>query len=368
MIDTGFNRDRAINYAREIAYPRLVGSNGETRAAGYIKERLKERGIDVDEEPFKIKMVPWIPLKIGLISSLILLFIGILISKEHQCISAIITSTILIGLLFTDKLWAFLAGLDVIPDLMRGLSSKNIIARIKKGGEKEAYLIAHYDSKGQSISLIARILLMITASFYLILLILYYISASPHQFQGGINLQFYIAFAFTVIILLILAFARTDNSSPGGLDNAGSVGLLIELAGLLKEKDYKNLSITILFTGAEELGLLGAFAFLKRHRSELNPDNTYFLNLDGIGIRGCLKQFGKRPTVSVLPAFPMMMGLMMDHLPFEKAGFHAMSLGCISNKTWKLHTKEDKGDLLEPEGIEEAGLKVMGILDRLDGP
>lgn len=366
MINTGLNRDSMIGHAREIAYPRIVGSEGERKAAGYVFERLKERSIDTEEEEFKIKIVPWIPLRVGLIVSLILLLIGLLISKEHQYVSAAITFFILIGLIFMDKLWTFLAGLEYLPDLMKGLSSKNIIARIKRGGEKEAYLIAHYDSKGQSISLIARILLMITASFYLILLILYYISASPHQFQGGINLQFYIAFAFTVIILLILAFARTDNSSPGGLDNAGSVGLLIELAGLLKEKDYKNLSITILFTGAEELGLLGAFAFLKRHRSELNPDNCYFLNLDGIGVSGRLKQFGNRPIFSVLPTFPIMPGLMMDHLPFERAGFRSMSLGCVSNKTWKLHTKEDKGDLLEPEGMEEAGMKVLEILDRLD--
>ena len=43
-----------------------------------------------------------------------------------------------------------------------------------------------------------------------------------------------------------------------------------------------------------------------------------------------------------------------------------MILGCVSSKTFKIHTKEDRVDLLEPEGIEEAGMKVLEILDRLD--
>lgn len=366
MINMRLDIDSAISYARDIAYPRLVGSDGEKRAAGYIIKRLKEKGIEAEEEPFKVRIVPWLPLKTGLISSIVMLLIGLLISKEHPYISAIITFLILVGLFSTDRLWSFIAGLDHLPDLMRGLSSKNIIARIREKGKKEVYLIAHYDSKGQSISLITRILLVIAGSFYLILLTLQYISGASHQSHEGINLSFYLPFSFTVIIILILTLARTDSSSPGGLDNAGSVGLLIGLAGYLKEKVYKDLSITIIFTGAEELGLLGACAFLKRHRRELNPDNCYFLNLDGVGIKGHLKQFGKRPIASILRPFPMMPGLMMDHLPFEKAGFRAMSLGCVSNKTWKIHTKEDRGDLLEPDGLHEAGIKVLEILDRLD--
>ncbi|MBI5746601.1 MAG: M28 family peptidase [Nitrospirae bacterium] len=366
MSDKKPNIDRAISYAREIAHPRLVGSEGEGRAARYITGVLKEKGLEVEEEPFRIKIVPWIPLRIGLISSLIFLLIGFLISREHKFISAIITTVILISFIFMGKLWSFLAGLDLLPDLTRGLSSKNIIAGITKGGERRVFLIAHYDSKGQSISLITKILLVATGSFYLILLTLQYVSGPPHQSQEGINLQLYVPFSFAVIIILILASVRTDNSSPGGLDNAGSVGILIELAGLLKERPYKGLSITIIFTGAEELGLLGAYAFLKRHRHELNSDNCYFLNLDGVGVGGRLKQFGKRPIFQILPAFPMVTGLMMDHLPFEKAGFRAMSLGCVSGKTLKIHTKEDNADLLEPEGIEEAGIKVLEILDRLD--
>lgn len=366
MTDTRLDIDRALGYAKEIAYPRMVGSEGEQRTARYIIGRLKEIGIYTEEEPFNIKIVPWLPLRIGLFSSPFFLLIGLLISKEHQYISAIITSIILISFIAMDKLWTFLAGLDFLPDLMRNLSSKNIIARLRRKGGKEVYLIAHYDSKSQSISLIARILLVATASFYLILLILQYISTTPYQSREGINLQFYIPFSFAIIIILILAFVRTENSSSGGLDNAGSVGLLIELAGLLKERHYKGLSITMIFTGAEELGLLGAYAFLKRHRSELNLDSTYFLNLDGIGVRGCLRQFGKRPIFQILPAFPMVTGLMMDHLPFEKAGFRAMSLGCVSHKTWKIHTKEDKADLLEPDGLNEAGMKVLEVLDRLD--
>lgn len=362
MID----KERAIAHVKHIASPRLVGSDGEKRVAGYIIEKLRDKGIDSEEEPFDIKIVPWIPLRTGLISSIILLLVGLLISKDHQYISAITTFIILIGLLSADKLWSFLAGLDLLPDLTGGLSSKNIIASIIKGGERKIYLIAHYDSKGQSISLTTRVLLVVTGSFYLVLLTLQYISGLPHRSQQGINIQFYFTFSFSVIIILILASVRTNNNSPGGLDNAGSVGVLIELAGLLKERPYKGLSITIIFTGAEELGLLGAYAFLKRHRHELNSDNCYFLNLDGVGVGGRLKQFGKRPIFQVLPVFPMVTGLMMDHLPFEKAGFRAMSLGCVSSKTLKIHTKEDRVDLLEPEGIEEAGMKVLEILDRLD--
>lgn len=43
-----------------------------------------------------------------------------------------------------------------------------------------------------------------------------------------------------------------------------------------------------------------------------------------------------------------------------------MSLCCVSHTTWKIHTREDRADLHEPEGMKEAGIKVLEILDRLD--
>ena len=187
-------------------------------------------------------------------------------------------------------------------------------------------------------------------------------------FQSGIRDAI---FLFTVLSILVLFLNRSSNLSPGGLDNAGSVGLLIELAGVLIKNPPEKLDTIFISTGAEEEGLMGAYAFINAHNKELDPGKTLILNFDGIGIKGKLRVFTKMKglpeSLNKLPSWPTFSGLMMDHIPFKTQGFKAVSLGCVSVKeAFRIHTPKDQIDIINPEGIGEAGALALKVIDELN--
>jgi len=82
----------------------------------------------------------------------------------------------------------------------------------------------------------------------------------------------------------VLVSAHWDSIlGPGADDNASGVAVLLELARSLKRRPaHKGLAVRFLFTGAEEEGLLGASAYVARHREELKYCRLV-VNLDQVG-------------------------------------------------------------------------------------
>ncbi len=81
--------------------------------------------------------------------------------------------------------------------------------------------------------------------------------------------------------LLIMAHYDTVPGSPGAIDNAAAVGVLIELAKVLVDSPRP---VMILFSANEEVGLVGAEAFAERRGSEID----FAIALDLIGGDGDL--------------------------------------------------------------------------------
>jgi hypothetical protein len=379
---TEFDSERAYQNARSLSFPRETGSDGEKRAVAYIAKRFKDMGLEVKEEEFPLILSPWILLKIGLIIGLLLVLLSRLIVYRYPLIASFIIFTLLLSLIFTGPIWQWFARKGVKDPWGRKKSSKNIIARFRpplppfnspltKGGYRGVttlYLMAHYDSKSQSLSLGARIIWTSAIFLGCLLLGLNYLLfalGSPH---GGIRDGI---FLFIVLSVLILFFNKSDNLSPGGLDNAGGIGLLLELAEVLSRNPPRNLNIIFVSTGAEEEGLMGAHAFLKAYSNELDPERSFILNFDGIGIKGKLRVFSKikglPKALNKLPSWPVFSGLMMDHIPFKSHGFKAVSLGSVSKEAFKIHTYKDTVDLINQEGIEEAGIIVREVIEGLKG-
>ena len=76
--------------------------------------------------------------------------------------------------------------------------------------------------------------------------------------------------------LLIMAHYDSVPSSPGAIDNAAAVGVLIELAKVLGDSPRP---VILMFTANEETGLVGAEAFAERRGSEID----FAIALDLIG-------------------------------------------------------------------------------------
>jgi len=69
----------------------------------------------------------------------------------------------------------------------------------------------------------------------------------------------------------------------GANDNLSGVAALVALAEMLRERPVPGLRVLLVSCGAEETLQDGVRAFLARHREELEPARTVFVNLDTVG-------------------------------------------------------------------------------------
>ena len=82
---------------------------------------------------------------------------------------------------------------------------------------------------------------------------------------------------------LLLADVWRSETVPGANDNLSGVAALVALAELLREQPIPGLRVLLVSCGAEETLQDGIRAFVARHRRELDPASTRFVNLDTVG-------------------------------------------------------------------------------------
>lgn len=404
-----FDASRAVKHAQAIARPRLVGTPGEAFAADYITHAFRTAGLEVTEEPFEFS-AGWENIQRGFL----LLIIGLL-SVAYWVRSVYPGMTAVLGLIVVVSLLAYNPASHRIfarcpfpeggsPDWLARLvlrtgprlRSRNLVARLPLAGKPDSpavYLVAHYDSKSQNMTLVQRVrLVMILAlgglAFGAISLAAGLQPELIHNtWLGGLYATVYILSTLAALLLLTL---RTGNRSPGAIDNAIGVGTLLHLAELLAQDQAlaQKLDVTFVATGAEEWGLMGAFAFVKTHREALvdraRRNGLYVLNLDGPGVNGpvyatasvgpgarhsspllgIIEAAGRDCGVDVRVANSIV-GLMADHFPFVLTGLDAVTLATAGPASWSVHSPRDTIEQLDPVGVERVGQVVGEVLYRL---
>jgi len=70
---------------------------------------------------------------------------------------------------------------------------------------------------------------------------------------------------------------------PGANDNLSAVGVLVALAGRLRERPLEGLRVLLVSTGSEESFMEGMQGFVRRHLSELDPVRTEVLCVECVG-------------------------------------------------------------------------------------
>ncbi|HYK11181.1 MAG TPA: M28 family peptidase [Gemmatimonadales bacterium] len=154
----------------------------------------------------------------------------------------------------------------------------NLFAR-KGSGLPAAWLVAHYDSKSQPLSMAGRIV-TVTMSVVGAAGILVF-SSAPSPMAAVLLLPAMLGGA-------MLARCRTENRSPGALDNGSAVVAIFEI--LDRAPDAR---VGVFFPDAEEWGLLGA-----RAAAQGRPDlfgGRPVINLDGLDDQGSAILFVHRP-------------------------------------------------------------------------
>jgi len=377
-----FDAREALNIARSLSFPRAVGSSGEEAAASMIEKKLFDAGYLPQREEFFIPLTPWGTMK-GFVLFAILILLGARgLAFLYPMISGFMNLSIVFFLVFYPSIWPKFVGSKTIFRWLMGRNGKgqphrsqNIVATLSahENAEQHLYLVAHYDSKSQSLPLLLRafcLFLAALASLWLGLSFLWYSKETLVFFPSW---RVDLALALALLGMIPILLLKTANRSPGGLDNAGSLGILLHLAEVLKPKRPWHSQVTFLFTGAEEEGLQGAFAYLQKHKNEIEKERSYFVNLDGVGVKGATRIFFRKGTLPIgrEPLFVSRMkeiaepfgigtrtfsfGIMMDHQAILEKGYRAVSIACASRKILNVHTTGDTADQLEEEGMEEAG-------------
>ncbi|HEY1833552.1 MAG TPA: M28 family peptidase [Solirubrobacteraceae bacterium] len=81
----------------------------------------------------------------------------------------------------------------------------------------------------------------------------------------------------------------------GANDNLSGVAVLVAIASLLSARPTSKLRVMLASCGAEETLQDGIRAFVARHRSELDPTRTCFVNLDTVGSPALVMLEGEGP-------------------------------------------------------------------------
>jgi hypothetical protein len=245
-----------------ISIPRLAGSAGNARVRALLKEELVTRGFVVMEHVF--------PASRRALRAVAVL--GVLIALAAAG-SAVLTLRPVAG----GAGWAGL-GLIVLTAALAlrpwrhavAVSAVNLVG-VRPHTRVAAWLTAHYDGKGQPISMATRIGGVLLVLLQLPVLGLY--AVAGHSPLSAL------AFLPGFIGGLILARNTATAHSPGALDNASGVITVLATVDALPP----DCPVGIIFPDAEELGLLGARA-LARERANL-LDGTAVVNFDGIDDR-----------------------------------------------------------------------------------
>jgi Zn-dependent M28 family amino/carboxypeptidase len=220
--------------------------------------------------------------------------------------------------------------------------------------------MAHYDTKSQLLPTGLRVacVVAVTAAACALAAIALMPPIFLAPFSGTLA-----ALALAALVLLLANL--TGNRSPGALDNATGVATLLELARSFRPTADSRLELHWVATGAEELALDGARAFVRRHEAWCRQRPTLFVNLDSIGAGDRILLAGEPAALALahaaaaeldLPAARLrVLGAGMDHEPFAACGLPAVSLlGDVVAASLRLHSRRDTLDRVDLDALDRA--------------
>jgi peptidase M28-like protein len=343
---------------RELAVPRLVGSPGHARVREVLKRELTARGYVVLEHQFAMRRTAGPAALIPVGGALAAAAIGTVWLVAMSPARAAIACWLVAAALCLSAL-LFVRGRGATPVVGVNLVGVRPRARVT------LWLAAHYDSKGQPLSMALRIGAVVLAALGVAgLLGIAAVRLAGHPWSGPAEV---LLAAPALIGGLLLLGNRVTNGSPGAVDNASALATVLAILDLLPV----GAPVGVLFPDAEEYGLLGARA-LVQDRANLF-DGTAVLNLDGIDDRGSAICFIHRPG-PVVAAVATALGarrrrflpVVVDGLAFGRV---ARECATIMRGDWRtaclVHTPLDGAERLTLEGSGAVADGVARVFARL---
>ena len=386
-----FDGEKAYNFVESIAYPRLPGTDGWKKCRQTIKDEFKKNGYEVETQEFKSTYAVQKLLQILMIPVIFLFAIIVWGYINFPWVSFIFCILVLCLVPLVAKMGS--TGSSIKEPKKNYFLGENIFVNLKSQNSRaKLVLMSHHDTKSQFLPISVRVACFIFLAIGAVLVCLFGLITSILKiFFFMTNLVFdilMIIFGFIGgIPAILLALNRLTNVSPGAIDNGTAVGLVMEMSRILKNNPPKNIDVTFLATDAEELGLLGAKAFIREFGGTIyKKENSLFLNFEAPGAADAefelVTSFGipKQKTSEKLNNYVRKaaktmnwkikerywpIGVMADHNPVLNKGFEATLMDCLS-VGGGVHTSKDDMSKVSKEALEKAGRLVEKIVEVID--
>ncbi|MHB8894594.1 MAG: M28 family metallopeptidase [Candidatus Geothermincolia bacterium] len=381
-----FDAQRAFGHVEALsAWRRLAGTPGEAAAQEYIRGAGREIGVEMRDEEFSYSELP---LKVAIPATcLVIGAISVMASLAYLWGSSlvIIPGVALLLTVFIGFRWSGTFERFASRGKMRSI---NLVGEIEGRDPKGTVLLsAHYDSKSQLMPVVLRAGLFMAGYFSAILfgitLVVVGIMAAAGRDYLGSRAGFYVSLV-PPVLLLGLIFNVTGNRSPGALDDASGIAVILEVARGAAVNPPENYNLRIAAFGCEEIGLCGSIGYLRAHQEELRKAPFFMLNYDmpfsssgniivnsgfelppvrtsrklyGM-IRDACDEMGFKLSRVFLPV-----GAGADHMPWVKHGFEAT---CLVSAATSIHSARDSLDKVNREGLRRAGEVTLAVLRSLD--
>jgi hypothetical protein len=354
---------------RRLAVPRLCGTAGADDVLADVRGTLEALGYSVVAQRFTFSA--W-PVRHGVRT------IGLL------CGVALATSATLIG---TDRHGAalalllglggaalfFLAAAGSLISRLPWLTTAGTNLWAVRAQPARFLIVAHRDSKSQTIPLALRI-----AAAVVLLAVAALLSCAAARILTLQPWAMLTAGALGLAAGVVLALCGVGNDSAGALDNASGLATLLHVA----EREAASHDVAFLVTDGEEFGLAGSRAALGETLALASIEAV--INFDGVDdvggffiLEGRLPQRAPGGLASSVAAAaaslghtarrrPVPPGLMLDHVPFLRSGFPAITLmhgGLLSLA--RVHRPSDNPDRMAGAGIEPTVELTCAVLARL---
>jgi hypothetical protein len=130
---------------------------------------------------------------------------------------------------------------------------------------------------------------------------------------GGRRAGARVGLAIGAIGTALLADMWRSPTVAGANDNLSGVAAQVALAELLAAEPIPGLRVLLVSCGAEETLQDGIRAFMARHRAELTPERTWFMNLDTVGSPHLVLLEAEGPVRMEYYAGPWLRDLVSEH-------------------------------------------------------
>ncbi len=346
--------------------PRFAGSPEEATARARCREELERAGFVCRELPFEYSQWPgrWGPPIAAAFQVAIIPVVARTAMHQGPLTALVLGAALLTALTLAsgDAKRRWTAEFPLLRAQSANLEGKR--------GNPKVWLVAHIDSKSQTVPMLARIassvaLATITAAAFLALLF------SLVEINAARSLWTVLPIAGLVAALPSM-FCFVRNDSNGALDNATGVAAVL----IASQSASTAQDIGVIITSGEELGLAGARAWAAGARPEMLVINCD--TLDDSGSWRCMYS-GPRPrritaaaeTIAgrlglKLAGGRLIPGILADSMAFADRGIESVTIsrGTVSTLA-RIHTRRDNSTALGAGGVADGGALLSALAKEL---